>query len=495
MELQQAKQQAEQLREQIEYYSKLYYEKDDPAISDYEFDQLMHRLIDLEEQFPELLTPDSPTHRVGGRASNSFAPVEHLVQMGSLQDVFSSEEVREFDQKVRQQLEHPLYVVEPKIDGLSVSLEYRDGVLVRGSTRGDGFVGEDVTENLRTIASIPLRLTEPVEYLEVRGEVYMPVKSFEKVVAQQELNEEKPFKNPRNAAAGSLRQKNPRITAQRGLDIFIFNLQQVQGVQLSSHKQSLDWLHSLGFQVSPSYLRVDNIQQAIEEIERIGSQRGEFPFDIDGLGPAVLEAMVGAGMVHSPADLYQLEEDKIARLERMGKKSAANLMAAIERSKQNDLSRVIFALGIPEVGEKTAALLAVQFGSMEQLAQATGEQLMQMDGFGEVVAQNVVSFFMEGRNRSQISRLQQAGVNMESKKTKTGSSLEGLTFVLTGTLPTLTRGQAKELIESMGGKVSSSVSKKTSYVVAGEEAGSKLDKANQLGIPLLTEAQLLEMAK
>ena len=217
--------------------------------------------------------------------------------------------------------------------------------------------------------------------------------------------------------------------------------------------------------------------------------------DIDGLGPAVLEAMVGAGMVHSPADLYQLEEDKIARLERMGKKSAANLMAAIERSKQNDLSRVIFALGIPEVGEKTAALLAVQFGSMEQLAQATGEQLMQMDGFGEVVAQNVVSFFMEGRNRSQISRLQQAGVNMESKKTKTGSSLEGLTFVLTGTLPTLTRGQAKELIESMGGKVSSSVSKKTSYVVAGENAGSKLKKANELGIPLLTEAQLLEMAK
>ena len=217
--------------------------------------------------------------------------------------------------------------------------------------------------------------------------------------------------------------------------------------------------------------------------------------DIDGLGPAVLEAMVGAGMVHSPADLYQLEEDKIARLERMGKKSAANLMAAIERSKQNDLSRVIFALGIPEVGEKTAALLAVQFGSMEQLAQATGEQLMQMDGFGEVVAQNVVSFFMEERNRSQISRLQQAGVNMESKKTKAGSSLEGLTFVLTGTLPTLTRGQAKELIESMGGKVSSSVSKKTNYVVAGEEAGSKLDKANQLGIPLLTEAQLLEMAK
>ena len=247
MELQQAKQQAEQLREQIEYYSKLYYEKDDPAISDYEFDQLMHRLIDLEEQFPELLTPDSPTHRVGGRASNSFAPVEHLVQMGSLQDVFSSEEVREFDQKVRQQLEHPLYVVEPKIDGLSVSLEYRDGVLVRGSTRGDGFVGEDVTENLRTIASIPLRLTEPVEYLEVRGEVYMPVKSFEKVVARQELNEEKPFKNPRNAAAGSLRQKDPRITAQRGCWTSSSSIcSRYRACNSRSHKQSLDWLAFAG---------------------------------------------------------------------------------------------------------------------------------------------------------------------------------------------------------------------------------------------------------
>ena len=282
MELQQAKQQAEQLREQIEYYSKLYYEKDDPAISDYEFDQLMHRLIDLEEQFPELLTPDSPTHRVGGRASNSFAPVEHLVQMGSLQDVFSSEEVREFDQKVRQQLEHPLYVVEPKIDGLSVSLEYRDGVLVRGSTRGDGFVGEDVTENLRTIASIPLRLTEPVEYLEVRGEVYMPVKSFEKVVAQQELNEEKPFKNPRNAAAGSLRQKDAKITGSRGLSIFVFNVQQIRGKTLTKHAESLDYLKSLGLPVSPRYHIVHDIEQAIAEIEQIGQNRAKLDFDMDG---------------------------------------------------------------------------------------------------------------------------------------------------------------------------------------------------------------------
>ena len=282
MDFQTAQQRAQQLREQIEYYSKLYYEQDDPAISDYDFDKLMHELIDIEEAYPELLTPDSPTHRVGGKASNSFAPVEHVVQMGSLQDVFSSEEVEDFDRRVRETVPNPLYVVEPKIDGLSVSLEYRDGLLVRGSTRGDGFVGEDVTENIRTIASVPLRLKEAVPYLEVRGEVYMPVASFEKVVAQQELNEEKPFKNPRNAAAGSLRQKNPKITAQRGLDIFVFNLQQVQGKEVLSHKESLDWLKALGFQVSPSYLRVDSIQKAIEEIGQIGQRRGAYSFDIDG---------------------------------------------------------------------------------------------------------------------------------------------------------------------------------------------------------------------
>ena len=658
MDFQTAQQRAQQLREQIEYYSKLYYEQDDPAISDYDFDKLMHELIDIEEAYPELLTPDSPTHRVGGKASNSFAPVEHVVQMGSLQDVFSSEEVEDFDRRVRETVPNPLYVVEPKIDGLSVSLEYRDGLLVRGSTRGDGFVGEDVTENIRTIASVPLRLKEAVPYLEVRGEVYMPVASFEKVVAQQELNEEKPFKNPRNAAAGSLRQKNPKITAQRGLDIFVFNLQQVQGKEVLSHKESLDWLKSLGFQVSPSYLRVDSIQKAIEEIGQIGQRRGTYSFDIDGavvkvddlaqrdllgttakfpkwavafkyppeekvttlldvevkvgrtgaltptavfepiqlagttvsravlhnqdfidekqiaigdkivvrkagdiipevvtvaehcgqpvyhlpeycpschtrvvreegeaaiycpniecpaqlmrnlihfasrdamdidgLGPALLENLVNAGWVHSPADFYELKEEEVAKLDRMGKKSAANLMASLERSKQNDLSRVIFALGIPEVGEKMAALLAQQFGTMEKLSWATLEELTAIDGFGEVVAQNIVSFFLEERNRRQIERLAQAGINMESKKVKAGDTFAGMTFVLTGTLPTLKRSEAKELIESLGGKVSSSVSKKTSYVVAGEEAGSKLDKANELGIPLLSEEQLLQMAK
>ncbi len=658
MDLITARELAQKLREQINYYSELYYEKDDPAISDYEFDKLMHQLIDIEEEYPQLLTPDSPTHRVGGRASNSFEQVEHVVQMGSLQDVFSDEEVVDFDRRVREVVSDPIYVVEPKIDGLSVSLEYRDGVLVRGSTRGDGFVGEDVTENIRTIRSVPLRLKRDIPFVEVRGEVYMPVASFEKVVAQQELKEEKPFKNPRNAAAGSLRQKNPKITAQRGLDIFVFNLQQIEGVQVSGHKESLDLLKELGFQVSPSYLAVDTIEKAIEEIRAIGQRRGEYSFDIDGavvkvdslaqremlgatakfpkwavafkyppeekittlldvevkvgrtgaltptavfepiqlagttvsravlhnqdfidekqiavgdkiivrkagdiipevvavaehcgnptyqlpeycpschtkvvreegeaaiycpniecpaqlmrnlihfasrnamdidgMGPAVLEGLVNAGWVHSPADLYDLTEEQIASLERMGKKSASNLMNALEKSKQNDLSKVIFALGIPEVGEKTAAELASAFGSMEKLSWATLEQLTALDGFGEVVAQNIVSFFLEERNRVQIERLAKAGVNMESTKVKAGDTFEGKTFVLTGTLPTLKRNEAKELIESLGGKVSSSVSKKTDYVVAGEEAGSKLTKANELGITILTEEQLLQMSQ
>lgn len=658
MDLITARELAQKLREQINYYSELYYEKDDPAISDYEFDKLMHQLIDIEEEYPQLLTPDSPTHRVGGRASNSFEQVEHVVQMGSLQDVFSDEEVVDFDRRVREVVSDPIYVVEPKIDGLSVSLEYRDGVLVRGSTRGDGFVGEDVTENIRTIRSVPLRLKRDIPFVEVRGEVYMPVASFEKVVAQQELKEEKPFKNPRNAAAGSLRQKNPKITAQRGLDIFVFNLQQIEGVQVSGHKESLDLLKELGFQVSPFYLAVDTIEKAIEEIRAIGQRRGEYSFDIDGavvkvdslaqremlgatakfpkwavafkyppeekittlldvevkvgrtgaltptavfepiqlagttvsravlhnqdfidekqiavgdkiivrkagdiipevvavaehcgnptyqlpeycpschtkvvreegeaaiycpniecpaqlmrnlihfasrnamdidgMGPAVLEGLVNAGWVHSPADLYDLTEEQIASLERMGKKSASNLMNALKKSKQIDLSKVIFALGIPEVGEKTAAELASAFGSMEKLSWATLEQLTALDGFGEVVAQNIVSFFLEERNRVQIERLAKAGVNMESTKVKAGDTFEGKTFVLTGTLPTLKRTEAKELIESLGGKVSSSVSKKTDYVVAGEEAGSKLTKANELGITILTEEQLLQMCQ
>ena len=652
--------QIKNLREQIAYHSDRYYNQDNPEISDYEFDQLMLELKRLEREHPELVTPDSPTQKVGGTAKRTAGVlVRHNVPMLSLQDVFSKEEIYDFVAQMKEQLNDPEFVVEYKIDGLSMTLRYENGELALAETRGDGInFGEDVTANAKVIGDVKKKLREAPEYLEIRGEVYMKNADFDAVNEKQELLGKKPFANPRNCAAGTLRQLDSAITKERKLSLFIFNIQQVRGMQFDTHTQGYEYLKKQGIHVIDDYRVCKTADEVWEAITAIGENRGnlgydidgavvkvddlsqreqlgataKFPkwavafkyppeekvttlldvevqvgrtgaltptavfepiqlagttvsravlhnqdfidekqiaigdkiivrkagdiipevvavaehcgqpvyrlpefcpschtrvvreegqaavycpniecpaqlmrnlihfasrnaMDIDGLGPAVLEAMVGAGMVHSPADLYQLEEDKIARLERMGKKSAANLMAAIERSKQNDLSRVIFALGIPEVGEKTAALLAVQFGSMEQLAQATGEQLMQMDGFGEVVAQNVVSFFMEERNRSQISRLQQAGVNMESKKTKAGSSLEGLTFVLTGTLPTLTRGQAKELIESMGGKVSSSVSKKTNYVVAGEEAGSKLDKANQLGIPLLTEAQLLEMAK
>ena len=657
MELQQAKQQAEQLREQIEYYSKLYYEKDDPAISDYEFDQLMHRLIDLEEQFPELLTPDSPTHRVGGRASNSFAPVEHLVQMGSLQDVFSSEEVREFDQKVRQQLEHPLYVVEPKIDGLSVSLEYRDGVLVRGSTRGDGFVGEDVTENLRTIASIPLRLTEPVEYLEVRGEVYMPHEAFQHLCAEQELQGAAPFKNPRNAAAGSLRQKDARITGSRGLSIFVFNVQQIRGKTLTKHSESLDYLKSLGLPVSPRYHVVHDIEDAIAEIENIGQNRAKLDFDmdgavikvndfaqrelmgstnkfprwaiafkyppevkettlrsievavgrtgvltptacfdpvflagttvaratlhnedfirqfglcigdtiqvrkagdiipevigvthhaedaepytmptvcpscgapvvhledeaalrcvnpecpaqalrniihfasrdamdIDGLGEAVATQLVEKELVHSAADIYTLTREQLLELDKFKEKSADNLLQAITASKQNNLDKLLFGFGIRNIGDKAAALLAEHFGTLQAIREATAEQISQIDGFGGVMAQSVVEFFAKEGTTDLVHRLADAGVNMQWKGEPKGDKLAGKTLVVTGTLETLSRNEAEALIVKNGGKASGSVSKKTAYVVAGAAAGSKLTKAQALGVPVLTEQEFLAM--
>lgn len=658
MQIQEAKELVNELKTKIEYYSKLYYDQDDPAISDYEFDKLMHRLIDLEEEFPELLTPDSPTHRVGGTASNSFAPVEHPVQMGSLQDVFSSEEVEEFDNRVREKIPNVRYVVEPKIDGLSVSLEYRDGMFVRGSTRGDGFVGEDVTENLRTIHAIPLRLKENIPFLEVRGEVYMPQASFLKVVAQQELKGEKPFKNPRNAAAGSLRQKNPKITAQRGLDIFVFNLQRAEGLEVSGHKESLEKLRELGFQVSPSCVEVDTIENAIEEIRKIGENRGSYSFDIDGavvkvdnlddretlgatakfprwavafkyppeekittllsvevkvgrtgaltptavfepiqlagttvsravlhnqdfidqkqiaigdkivvrkageiipevvsvaehcgnetyrlpdtcpscgtqivreegvaaaycpnikcpaqllrnlihfssrdamdienLGPALVEAVVEAGWVKSPSDFYTLTSEQLESLERMGKKSAQNVLDSLEKSKQQDLSKVIFALGIPNIGEKMAQQLASAFGSMDKLAQATLPEILALEGFGDIVADSILRFFANEDNRREVERLKELGINMQSTKAAVGDTFAGKTFVLTGTLPTLKRNEAKEIIESLGGKVSSSVSKKTHYVVAGEEAGSKLTKAQELGITILTEAELLAMAK
>lgn len=640
----------------VEKYNYQYYVLDDPSVDDFEYDRVSHRLQELEAKYPQYTQPNSPSFRVGGQAMNTFAPVEHTVQMGSLQDVFELEEVRAFDRRVRETCPEPLYVVEHKIDGLSVSLEYRDGVLVRGSTRGDGFVGEDVTENLKTIHSIPLKLKNAPAFLEVRGEVYMPRRSFERVVEQQELDGEQRFKNPRNAAAGSLRQKDPRITAKRMLDIFIFNIQQVEGVTLNGHAEALAYLQQLGFQVSPNYRICHTIDEVLEAIAAIGEGRGQLGFDIDGavvkvddftqrenlgatskfpkwavafkyppeqketlltkieiqvgrtgaltptavfdpvtlagttvsravlhnqdfidekqiavgdtivvrkagdiipevvavakhgggavyqipdicpscgsptvrekdeavirctnidcpaqllrnlihfasrdamdidgLGPAIISALVDTQQLHSATDLYTLDYERIAQMEGMGKTSAANLQASIEKSKGNDVSRLIFALGIRGIGAKAAQLLARHFGEMDKLMAASAEEIEAIEGFGKILAENVAEFFSHEPNCGMIEKLRAAGVNMVCFDRPQSDALAGKTFVLTGTLPTLSRNEAKAMIEKLGGKVSGSVSKKTHYVVAGEEAGSKLDKANELGISVLDEAAFLEL--
>lgn len=657
LQLEEAREQARALREQLDFHAYRYYVLDDPVIEDFEYDRMLHQLLALEEQFPQLQDPNSPTARVGGKASNTFTPVQHQVQMGSLQDVFSLEEVEQFDQRVRQVVEDPVYVAEPKIDGLSVSLEYRDGAFVRGSTRGDGFTGEDVTLNLRTIGSIPLRLSEPVPYLEVRGEVFMPRRSFEALLRQQELEGEKPFKNPRNAAAGSLRQKDPRVAARRGLDIFVFNLQQVEGKALTGHAQSLEWLRQLGFKVIPGFQVCRSIAEAIDAIAQVGGQRGRYPFDIDGavvkvdsfsqreqlgstakfprwavaykyppeekattlleiqvnvgrtgaltptavfepitlagttvsravlhnqdfidekqiaigdrilvrkageiipevvgvvshvpggqvyqlpqvcpscghrvvrepgeavlrcpnlrcpaqllrnlihfcsrdamdiegLGQANIELFVQTGLVKSVTDLYDIKVEDIAPLERLGEKSAENIVRSIQQSKSQDLSRLLFGLGIRGIGQKAAALLARRFGSMQALLQASEQQVAAVDGFGPVLARNVAAFFADEDNRSLIGQLEKRGVNMLAEQPPAGGPLEGVTFVITGTLPTLKREEATRLIEQAGGKVASSVSKKTGYLLCGEDAGSKLTKAQQLGIAIIDEGQLMKL--
>jgi len=650
-------QKIKELREALEYHSNRYYVLDSPEIEDYEYDKLLHELIDLEERHPEYMDENSPTARVGGKALNTFAPVRHPVQMGSLQDVFTLEDLEAFDVKVRETVECPLYVVEPKIDGLSVSLEYENGRLIRGSTRGDGFVGEDVTANLKTVRAIPLKLPKPLPLLEVRGEVYMPRGSFERLVETQELAGEAPFKNPRNAAAGSLRQKNARVTAGRGLDIFVFNIQRIEGAEITSHKQSLEFLRELGFPVSPGYSAHNEIGGAIREVERIGENRGGLSFDIDGavikvddfaqreelgstskfpkwavaykyppeeketvlrgieikvgrtgaltptavfeaitlagttvtravlhnqdfinqkgisigdtivvrkagdiipevvsvrvhqpeqpvyqipgacpscgtqavreegeaalrcpnlecpaqllrnlihfasrdamdiegLGPAIVRNLVENKLISSPAELYELRAEQLEPLERMGKRSAENLVNAIEASKQKDLGNLIFALGIRGIGQRAAQLLAQRFGDIDTIMRALPEDIESIDGYGGVMARQVHAFFEIEGNRHLISGLRDSGVNMLCALAPTGDSLAGKTFVLTGTLPTLSRDDAKKWIEDAGGKTSSSVSKKTDYVVAGEQAGSKLTKAQQLGVTILTESELLEM--
>ena len=545
MDINNAKSRVEELTNLLNYHNNLYYNQDNPEISDYEYDKLLRELEDLEKQFPTLLKKDSPTQKVGGSAGEKFSEVTHTVQMMSLHDSFSHGELLDFDRKVREVVQNPLYVVEPKFDGLSVSCEYENGVFVRGSTRGDGFVGEDITDNLITIKSLPKRLKNAPEYLEVRGEVYMSDDNFLKLLKIQEDNEEKPFKNPRNAAAGSLRQKNSKITAQRNLDIFIFNIQQIRGVTLTSHKQSLDYLTELGFPTAPFYNRYDNMEDVIDEIEsaltpvgifepvfisgttvsravlhnedfikekdiRIGDtviirkageiipevvslkSHGEntvpyvFPtlcpscgskvtrdgeeaairctntecpaqllrhlihfvsrdaMDIEGLGPAVLEQLVNSSLVKSPVDLYKLTPMDVLGLERKAEKSALNLIDSIEKSKEQELYRLIFALGIRHIGQKAAKLLCDNLLTIENIMNSKVEDYTNIDGFGTVMAESIVEYFSHEESINLIKELKECGVKMPpvEKKSEEGK-FTGLTFVLTGTLPTLKRSEVK----------------------------------------------------
>lgn len=654
------KEKIENLRKTIRYHSNRYYNDDAPEIEDYEYDMMMRRLQELEEKYPQYDTPDSPTKKVGGKADNSFASVVHTVRMESLQDAFSDGEIRDFDKRVCDTVKSPKYCVEPKIDGLSVSLEYENGVFVRGSTRGDGNVGEDVSGNLRVIHNIPLKLNEPVPYIEVRGEVYMPKKSFEKVVDRQLINGETPFKNPRNAAAGSLRQKDSRVAASRGLDIFVFNVQRVDGVDLGSHKESLDYLNRLGFNTIPGYKLVDNIDDALKRIYEIGEARGsleydidgavikvddfamrrqlgstakfpkwavafkyppeekqtkllnieinvgrtgvltptavlepvhlagttvsratlhnqdfinekkigigdivtvrkagdiipevlcvndhladgiyEFPkvcpsccshvireegeaaircinpdcpaqllrnlihfcsrdaMDIEGLGPAIIETFVKCGLITKTEDIYALTFDKINDMQIDGfkEKSINNIISSIEKSKENDLSKLVFALGIRHIGAKAAKLLSDSFKTMENIISADKDSILLIDGFGDIMAESVCEFFENSKSLELVKSLAEAGVNMNSKSVIKDNRFANKIFVLTGTLQGFTRKEAADIIESFGGKTSSSVSKKTSYVLAGEEAGSKLDKANSLGVQVINENEFTEMIK
>lgn len=639
----------------VEEHNKNYYVYDNPTIEDSEYDALMREVKALEAEYPDLVKANSPTRRVGGYALTTFEKVTHTVQMGSLQDVFSEEELYAFDNRVRQDVS-PVYAVEPKIDGLSVSLEYRNGDFVRGSTRGDGFVGEDITENLKTIRSIPMRLTEELPFIEVRGEVYMPRSSFAALVAEQEENGEKVAKNPRNAAAGSLRQKDSSITAKRSLDIFIFNIQQIEGKELASHHESLEYLKKLGFKVVDDRL-YDTIDKAVERIREIGTEKRDYTYDtdgavikiddfaqrdilgstskvpkwavafkyppeeketklleieinvgrtgaltpvaifepvtlagttvsraslhnqdiisqldirlgdtivvrkageiipevvkvakheegsepyiipdicpvcghkaektgdeaavrcinpncraqllrniihfasrdamnIDGLGEAIVEQLAESGLIENSADLYKLNFEELLTLPNFKDKSASNLINAIENSKKNEADRLLFGLGVKGIGRRSAELLCKRFGSIEAIMNASAEEITEIDSFGDVLAESVYNAFRDEEMIRLIERLKEYGLNMSYSDTVKGDKFKGLTFVLTGTLPTLKREQAKEMIESLGGKCSGSVSKKTHYVVAGEAAGSKLTKAEELGIKVISEEELLTM--
>lgn len=658
MDAKNAEQRIKHLTNEINFHNIKYYVEDNPSISDFEYDALMRELKALEKQFPQFSYENSPSKKVGGFALKQFEPVEHAVKMESLLDAFDFDELRAFDQRCKQVNVNIAYSVEPKIDGLSVSVEYDNGILVRGSTRGDGLVGEDITANLMTIRSLPKTISYKGK-LEVRGEVYMSRASFLKLVEQQELLDQVPAKNPRNAAAGSLRQKNPKITAERELDIFVFNVQYIDDELFDNHIDSLNFLKSLGFTVLPSYTLCENIDLAIFEIEQIGNKRGELPFDIDGavikindfvtrnqmgssskypkwaiaykyppeekntklldiqvnvgrtgvltptavfepiqlagttvsravlhnedfineknialgdiirvrkagdiipevvsvekhnhsnlvykmpshcpscgsavvreegeaairctspncpaqimrnlihfasrdamdiegLGPAVLKLLYDSGKIKSAIDIYKLVKDDISGLDRMGEKSAANLVSAINASKDNDLHKFVFALGIRHIGSNAARLMCERFKDIDALTNASFDDILSIDGFGETMAKSVVDFFALEDTQKLIAEFKDIGLNLKSKVTVLDDRFAGLTFVLTGTLPTYDRNKASEIIMSLGGKTSSSVSKKTDYVLAGEQAGSKLTKAQQLGVKVISEEEFNEMIK
>lgn len=650
----------EELRKTIKYHSKRYYELDAPEISDFEYDRLFYELIALEAEFPQLDDENSPTKKVGGKALEGFEKVEHNVPLNSLSDVFDYDGIKAFVDRVDAEAGKGGYSVECKIDGLSVSLVYRNGVFERGATRGDGKVGENITENLKTIQNIPVKLNSDEEYVEVRGEVYMPREAFSRLNERRELDGESLFANPRNAAAGSLRQLDPTVTATRGLDIFVFNYQ-AGSREFALHSESLDYLKKLGFNVVPEQKVLYTFEEIVDRIEEIGRLRQGLPYDIDGvvikvnslsarreigentntpkwaiaykfppeeketklvdisvqvgrtgvltplaelepvrlagtsvsratlhnldfirerqikigdtvivrkagdiipeivralpekrdgserefnmphrcpscgepvvnfeggvayyctnaecptqlqrtlthfaskdamnidkMGPAVVKLLIEAGYLKGVADIYKLRSEDIESLERMGKTSAKNLIEAIEKSKTNGLARLIYALGIRQVGEKTAAMLAEHFGDIEKLFETSTEELTSLEDIGLVTAEYVVNFFSHPQTRATVDMLKSLGVECTSKNIKLDELFEGKTFVLTGTLPNMTRTEASALIISHGGKVSGSVSKKTDFVVAGEEAGSKLDKANALGVTVIDEAGLLGMLK
>ena len=653
-----ARQEIEGLRAELTQASYEYYMLDAPTMSDYDFDHKLRRLEELESAHPELVSSDSPTQRVGGKAAEGFAEVTHQVPLESLQDVFSFKELAEFGTRIKQSLEDVSYDVEPKVDGLSVALEYEDGIFVRGATRGDGRVGEDVTQNLRTIKTIPLRLPDALPRFIVRGEVFMPKSVFHALNEERELNGQPLFANPRNAAAGSLRQLDPKIAAARKLDVVVFNIQFAEGKVFQTHVETLEYLKSQHFHVIP-YTICTAIEDCARTIQDIGDHREEFEYDIDGavikvnsltdrerlgstakfprwaaaykyppeqkpstvvdivvqvgrtgvvtpkavvspvrlagttvtnatlhnqdfiaekdvrvgdtvlvqkageiipeivavlkekrpegttpyrfpdrcpvcgapvvrdedgaamrctgaecpaqlmrhlvhfasrdamdiegLGPANVESLVNAGLLKTPGDLYSLRTEDVEKLERMGKKSAQNLIDAIERSKENDLSKLLTAFGIRQVGQKAAQVLARQFGTLDALASADAESLSKVPDIGGITAQSILTWFSDPQSQHLVETLKAAGVNMESHAQPIGDKLSGLTFVLTGELSGFSRQEAGERIQALGGKVSGSVSKKTSYVIAGEAAGSKLRKAQELKVPILDEVGFLAM--